>query len=440
MVSVASVDVVPQTVNAMEGERVQLVATVHDDHDEPLVAAVAWSSDDPRIASVDDHGLVEARAVGTAVVRARFQDVSGATEVRVLRGPFLAVSRGTVSLYAAPGAAPEPEVVAVTNGGGGALEDLSARVVAAQGESADWLRAELSGRTAPAQLTLTARSEALPSGMYHADVRIAAPGAPDAVVGVVASVAGFGVGETDGGTSVSEHGGTDQISVVLSARPAAPVVLNVTSSDPDEASVSPGSLRFMPTDWSTPRSVTVRGVDDDVDDGDRTVTVIVSVDIAQSHDAFEGLGDRTVDVVVTDDDEGAKPRLVIGETGHDTRVSESGTYDSISVSLSARPTSNVVLSVSSENIFEVQVTSPALITFSPSSWGVPQFIVVRGVDDPVRDGRQDVAVTVAVVSFLSADPYDGQSERVMVRNEDDDGGGRGHGDDDDGSGRGGRGG
>jgi hypothetical protein len=377
--------------------------------------------------------LVEARAPGSATIRATFQGVSGATEVRVLRGAFPQAAEGSVTLFTGPGSSPDPEVVAVTNGGAGPLDGLSVSVQHADGQPGGWLTAQLSRPTAPAQLTLTARSSALAAGMYEAEVRVSSSSSAETTpIEVALSVAGFRVSETDGVTSVGEWGSADQVSVVLSAQPSSAVVLSVTSSDPGEVSVSPASVRFTSADWRTPRSVTVRGVDDGEDDGDQTVGVVVSVDVGQSHDAFEGLGDRTVAVVNADDDDPAVPGIVIDETGPDTRVSETGTYDSIMVALAARPTSNVVLSVSSGNDFEVVVTSGGLLTFTPSNWSGPRVVVVRGVDDSLDDGDRDVDVTVSVVDFLSADVYDGRSARVVVRSLDDDRGGGGGDDDDDG--------
>jgi hypothetical protein len=149
--------------------------------------------------------------------------------------------------------------VAITNGGAGSLEALSAAVAYGDGQPADWLQAILSGTTAPAQLTLTARGEALGAGMYEADVRIASTSSSDgAEIAVALSVAGLQVIEDGGATSVREGGEPDQFSVVLSARPSTPVVLDVNAADPAEITVTPAVLRFTTTNWNLPQTVTVR--------------------------------------------------------------------------------------------------------------------------------------------------------------------------------------
>ena len=51
-------------------------------------------------------------------------------------------------------------------------------------------------------------------------------------------VAGFTVAETGGSTEVAESGTTDTFTVVLDAQPASDVVLDITSSDTGEATVT----------------------------------------------------------------------------------------------------------------------------------------------------------------------------------------------------------
>ena len=55
--------------------------------------------------------------------------------------------------------------------------------------------------------------------------------------------------------------------VVLTSQPTASVVIGLSSSDTPQGTVSPASLTFTTANWDTPRTVTVTGVDDDIDDG-----------------------------------------------------------------------------------------------------------------------------------------------------------------------------
>ena len=84
--------------------------------------------------------------------------------------------------------------------------------------------------------------------------------------------------DDDRGVTVSSteldvtEGGSGSYTVVLDSQPTAPVPITVRSSDPGAATVSPGSLTFGPTNWSTPQTVTVEGVHDE-DYSDESVTV-----------------------------------------------------------------------------------------------------------------------------------------------------------------------
>ena len=54
-----------------------------------------------------------------------------------------------------------------------------------------------------------------------------------------------------GGTSVAESGTTDTFTVVLNSEPTGNVVLDVTSADTGEATVSASGLTFTMGDWNT---------------------------------------------------------------------------------------------------------------------------------------------------------------------------------------------
>ncbi|MFA5854149.1 MAG: delta-60 repeat domain-containing protein [Patescibacteria group bacterium] len=121
------------------------------------------------------------------------------------------------------------------------------------------------------------------------------------VEGSLAS-AGISISETSGATSVSESGSTDTFSVVLNATPISDVVLNVSSGDTTEATVSPATLTFTNANWNTPQAVTVTGVDDAGVDGTQTATITIAVNAASSTDEYDAVSSGTVSASVTDND------------------------------------------------------------------------------------------------------------------------------------------
>lgn len=73
---------------------------------------------------------------------------------------------------------------------------------------------------------------------------------------------------------VSEAGTSATFTMTLTRMPTANVICQIASQNTNEGTVSPNALTFTPTDWATPKVVTVTGVDDTVDDGDQLFLVI----------------------------------------------------------------------------------------------------------------------------------------------------------------------
>ena len=145
---------------------------------------------------------------------------------------------------------------------------------------------------------------------------------------------------------------------MLDAQPTSDVVLTVTSSDTGEATVN-SPLTFTPANWDTAQTVTVTGVDDDLIDGTITSTITVAVDDANSDDDFDAVADRTVSVSTTDDDVAG---FTVDQLDGSTEVTEAGSTDTFTVVLDAQPTSDVVVSIGSNDASAVSYTHLTLPT------------------------------------------------------------------------------
>ncbi|QDV39156.1 beta strand repeat-containing protein [Tautonia plasticadhaerens] len=75
----------------------------------------------------------------------------------------------------------------------------------------------------------------------------------------------------------TEAGGTARLSVRLASAPTAEVVVVLVVDDPSAAAASPVLLRFTPDDWDIPQLVTLTGLDDGLEGGDRPYTVSARV-------------------------------------------------------------------------------------------------------------------------------------------------------------------
>ncbi len=226
-------------------------------------------------------------------------------------------------------------------------------------------------------------------------------------------VAGFTVNPTSALTT-TEAGGTATFTVKLTSQPSANVTINLSSSNSGEGTVSPTSLTFTSANWNTNQTVTVTGVNDDVDDGDKLYTIVTAP--ATSADGNYSGRDAS-DVTVTNVDNDAAGFTVNPTSGLIT--TEAGGTATFTIKLTSQPTANVTVNLSSNNPAEGTV-SPSSVTFTPANWNVNQTVTVTGVDDLVADGN--VGYSIATAPAVSADGiYNGlDPANVSVTNNNDD--------------------
>ncbi len=208
--------------------------------------------------------------------------------------------------------------------------------------------------------------------------------------------AGVATAIIGGSSATTESGGTVSFTMALSSQPTGDVTIAVSSSNTGEGTVSVTQLTFTPANWNIPQTVTVTGVDDQVQDGDQPYTIILGA--ATSTDPnYNGLNPTDVSLTNLDDDTaGVSVVLVGGST-----TSEAGGTASFTVVLSSQPTGDVTIPVSSSNTAEGTVSVSQLV-FTPANWNLPQTVIVTGVDDQVADGNQ--SYTVLLGAAASVDP------------------------------------
>jgi len=132
--------------------------------------------------------------------------------------------------------------------------------------------------------------------------------------------------------------------------------------------VNPQSIQFTPEDWQQPRVVHVTGLDDYVQDGDRSYTVIFLP--AQSTDpAFDGLDLPDVSGLNLDDD---RARLVWQNLPQFGIALPEGANELYRVSLGSQPTSSVLVRLQVTNQSPAALVNPATLTFTPESWSDPR--------------------------------------------------------------------
>lgn len=203
----------------------------------------------------------------------------------------------------------------------------------------------------------------------------------------------------DGELITSESRGTARLAVRLKSEPLLEVKLGFASSDPSEGTVFPEQLTFTASDWSSPKLVTVQGVDDRVQDGAVKYELQVTVDSADAK--YAALTVPSLELSNSDDDVAAV--VVAPQSG--VEVSEYGTSASLSFVLSAAPTAPVTVPLSVSDETEAGL-SAAQVVFGPDDWSQPKTVEVTGLGDAESDG--DVAFTIVTGKVVSEDgAFDG---------------------------------
>ncbi len=197
------------------------------------------------------------------------------------------------------------------------------------------------------------------------------------------------------GLITTEAGGTAAFTIVLGAQPVLPVTISIASSDATEGSVSHASVMFTNADWNMPQTVTVTGVDDGVVDGSVMYTVTTGA-AASGEAAFNGLAVTDVSVTNTDDDTASV--IVMPTSG--LLTTEVGATDTFAIALSASPSDDVTISLTSSDVTEGSV-SPGSVTFTSMNWNMAQTVTVTGVDDVILDGT--VGYTIVTSAAVSTD-------------------------------------
>src|SRR5258708_5345988 len=113
-------------------------------------------------------------------------------------------------------------------------------------------------------------------------------------------VAGITVNPTAGLTT-TEAGGTATFTVVLTSQPTANVTIGLSSNDLTEGTVAPVSLTFTAANWNVAQTVTVTGVDDQVQDGNIAYSIVTAPAVS-SDGNYNNRNPSNVAVTNTDDD------------------------------------------------------------------------------------------------------------------------------------------
>ncbi len=178
----------------------------------------------------------------------------------------------------------------------------------------------------------------------------------------------------------TESSGTAQFTVVLSEKPTRAVTIPISSSNSKEGTASIKKVVFTPQNWDQPQTVTVKGIDDKVTDGDKPFSIVLKPATGDKLYARQNPDDVAF---VNKDNDVPKIPVTAGST---LQTSEQGGTATFKVQLATKPTADVLIPFHSSNVAEGTVT-PSL-KFTAKNWDKPQTVKITGIDDPAADGNQ----------------------------------------------------
>jgi len=223
-------------------------------------------------------------------------------------------------------------------------------------------------------------------------------------------VPGFFVSGATPSARTTEAGGALTFTVRLRSMPSALVTIPIASNKPEEGMPSATELVFTPANYDQPQTVTVRGQDDFVDDGDVAYAIVLSP--ATSTDADYGAADPP-DVTLTNADDDTAG-MAVSTPAPSNRTSESGGQVTFTVVLRSQPLANVTVPLASSKPAE-GTADKAQLVFTAADWNVSQTVTMTGQLDDVVD--VDQSYTANVGGTTSADPlYAGLSASVALAN------------------------
>ncbi len=203
------------------------------------------------------------------------------------------------------------------------------------------------------------------------------------------------------GLTVTEAGGTATFTLALLTQPSAAVAVAVSSRDPGEGTASPSSLTFTTGNWNTAQTVTVTGVDDNVDDG--PVTWQVWLNPGSDDASYDGI-DEDVDVTTTDDDDAPGVTLVLTPPA----ITEAGGVSTVTATLAHPSGAATTVTVRATPVApavpadaaDVTLSTPATLIVAAGATGSTGTVTVTANDNAVDTADKAVTVSATVENAL----------------------------------------
>lgn len=217
--------------------------------------------------------------------------------------------------------------------------------------------------------------------------------------------------------SVAEEGTTtDTFTVSLNQAPATNVTIQLTFDTQVQVDTgsgfgaSPQTVTLTPANATTGVTVTVRAVDDPIDEADPHSTTITTAATSSATPRFNGLTVDDVTVEIADNDTAG---VSITQTASTTAVTEAGGNDTYTIVLDTQPSATVNVAITfpaTDLIVEGDTDGTYNTTFTTGNWNVAQEITVEAVNDRNFEGDHSGSLVHAFTSSDAA--YQGITAEV----------------------------
>ncbi|MDX1960695.1 MAG: Calx-beta domain-containing protein [Leptospiraceae bacterium] len=205
-----------------------------------------------------------------------------------------------------------------------------------------------------------------------------------------------------GSLVTSRTGARGTLQYSLASRPMTNVTLNFTASGSNATFLPGSSLTFTPTNWNTWQTITVRGAAIGVlADVSHTITATGSSTETATGYPNSGLYNALADTqnvtkryllynLVPCTTAAVGTCSAVNPTGGVVAgtytTTEAGGQRFFAISLRAKPTSNVTMTVASSDTTEGTVSVASLV-FTPANWNTLQVVTITGQNDVLTDGN-----------------------------------------------------
>ncbi len=194
---------------------------------------------------------------------------------------------------------------------------------------------------------------------------------------------------------------TEEIRIALAQQPSSQITLAISGSVGD-LTVTPVALTFTPNTWNEEQPVTLTAAKDDDLDNDLEILTLRA-----SGGNYAGV-EQTVQVTIIDIDE---PQIIALDK---VTIDEGNTYPFM-VRLSAKPSESVNVTFSGHEGTSLTLSGTS-ITFTSTTWNIPQTMTLTAADDAPDYADETIALTLTA----SGSDYEGITHTTVVTIIDDD--------------------